>query len=241
MIDLEFWQSNVFWGVAGILGGLVISAFFFFVGKSRKILEYYVSSTQLITEDMTKIPGLKITIDQQPIKNLTSTVIMFTNVGNQTILPSDFAAVDPLGVAVNGQFLNIANGCTISTDSPNASPRLNVLDDFTLGIEFDFLKPRKSLYVILLHSGKIVPTGELKDGKMRELRDSSRPLINVAMLLSLAMMFVFALPWSLNFNNPDNSSLQGIIKRIGFWSSSIITLVFLFYCIYRIGSNKKGK
>lgn len=204
-------------------------------------MEYEISSTQLITEEMTNIPGLKITMDQQPIKNLTSTTIKFTNTGNQTILSSDFAAIDPLGVAVNGQFLNITNGCMVKTNSPNASPSLKVLNDFTMGIEFDFLKPKRSLYITLLHNGKIAPTGELKDGTMREHVNIPRYLIARASILSsfATILSTYILTEFFYFLDFDKRVLPRSIWEICTFGVLIIIIFRLCYVLSTEHNAKK--
>ena len=46
---MPFWESSIFWGIAGIVGGFIVAAFFFYVGKAKKSLIYQISTSALIT------------------------------------------------------------------------------------------------------------------------------------------------------------------------------------------------
>jgi len=165
-----FWESNVFWGVAGIVAGVVVATFYFLIGKSNKLLEYEVISTNLITDNITNIPGISIMLDGKSIENLVSTTIKFINSGNQTIVSGDFAVLEPLSVTVTGQFLSTKHGYQVSCDNPNSFPFIKIVNNKTANIEFDFLKPKQSLTITIWHSGKLSVLGELKTGKKAQIQ-----------------------------------------------------------------------
>ena len=159
------------WG--GIIGtvvgviGIILSAFFYFKSKSRKLLEYRMISTQLITKKMISIPTLKVIIDGQTVKSLTSTTVTFINSGNQSISISDFAIKEPLGIAITGRLYSH----DVAVDNPNSTPNLQRIDDKNYNIEFDFLKPKQSFAITLLHDGTVNVLGELRNGELREYRN----------------------------------------------------------------------
>lgn len=184
---MSFLESSAFWGIAGIVIGAIIATFFFYIGKSKKIIEYQVISTNLITKDMTNIPGISIVLDGKPIEDLVSTTIKFINSGNQTIYPNNFATLEPLGATVSGQFLNIHNYQAIS-DNPNSCPYVTFVNGNTVSIEFDFLKPKQSITVTLWHSGSITVLGELKSGKKQECLEVQST--SKSLLISLALFSV---------------------------------------------------
>lgn len=187
---MPFWESSLFWGIAGIVAGFVVATFFFLIGKNKKILEYQVTSTNLITKDMAEIPGINITLDGQPVANLISSTVKFMNAGNQTIVPDDFATLEPLGIGVEKHLLSLQHGYHISSDNPNSCPLIKAIDDKTINIEFDFLKPKQSFLVTVLHDGDISIFGELKAGKTREFRDKSL-WISIVLGVLIGVMGIF--------------------------------------------------
>ena len=212
-----FWESNVFWGVAGIVAGVVVATFYFLIGKSNKLLEYEMVSTNLITDSITNIPGISIMFDGKSIENLVSTTIKFINSGNQTIVSSDFAVLEPLGVTVTGQFLSTQHGYQVSCDNPNSCPCVKIVNSKIANIEFDFLKPKQSLTITVWHNGKLFVLGELKTGKKREYRESysfSKHLCLSLVLFSfidIYIIFMFLLAtingdFTFNWTNIDFSS-----------------------------------
>lgn len=162
-------DPNALLGIGGIvvgLIGLIVSVFLYFRSKSKKILEYEIDSTQLMTKTMTSIPNLKVTINDQPVESLTSTTIKFSNAGNQSIVLSDFATKEPLGITIKGCLYSY----DVSADNPNSTPSLHLFDNKTFYIEFDFLKQKQSFTITLLHDGKAAVFGELTNGERRKYR-----------------------------------------------------------------------
>lgn len=192
-------DSSILWTIVVGLVGIIVTVFLYFRPKDKKILEYIINPTQLITEKMTSIPNLKITIDDQPLKTLTSTKIQFLNAGNQSIVLSDFAIKEPLGLTIDGRL----HSYDISADNPNSTPDLQPFsnDDKppqVFHIKFDFLKPKQSFSITLLHDGPVTVFGELKNGVRREYHDplTSRArwyvVISTAVVLGLIICFIFS-------------------------------------------------
>lgn len=178
---------NEFWGIGGFAVGviaLILSVIFYIRGKKRKLLLYRITSTHLISKKITTIPGLSILLNGQPIENLSSTQIEFINSGNQVINFSDFALLEPLSIVVDGQFYNLEHSCEVSSSNPNSIPQIEVVNDCTANIKFDFLKPKQSMTIALFHSGTIFIIGELKDGKISEQRDYSKIIFFVLGIIS---------------------------------------------------------
>ena len=135
--------------------------------QNKKTLEYDITSTPLVTDEMSSIPGLKITMNGSPIKSLISSQIIIRNVGKQDITPSDFASLEPLGAVVTGKFFTMEQGYQIISDNKNFDPSITFLDDTCVKIGFDYLSPKKAISVTLLHNGKLSIKGELKSGKLQ--------------------------------------------------------------------------
>ena len=195
---MPFWESTPFWGIAGLIGGAVISALFFLIGKSKKRLHYQRTTTQLITEQMISVPTLEVTIDNTTIKSLTSTKIEFYNAGNQVIYPEDFAPLEPLEIKVTKNSFDLRKCTTVTSKYQNCNPRMETTDEDkeALNVKFDFLRPRQTFSVTVLHDGKLSILGDLTDGKVLELEKSdysSSRAIRFEYILFSAVLFLLTI------------------------------------------------
>lgn len=176
--------SDLFWCALGIVGGAIVAVVIYFVTRSKKLLEYTITSTNLITNEMRGIPGLKITLEDEPITSLTSTTIKFTNRGNQSIQREDFASKSPLSIFASDHLMGSSNTCNVESQNPNANISVQFLADHTIAIDMEFLKPKESFSITCLHEGRICVNGELKSGKIVD-RLSNAPIWGcIAMLVS---------------------------------------------------------
>lgn len=157
-----------FWSVGGFLIGilsLIIAIVFYFRGKIKKTLKYEITTTELITNDMANIPGISITLEGKSVYSVSSSIIKFTNVGNQTIVMEDFAKLSPLQLSAKNQFYSVGES-RIAVDNPNTAPVLYQTSENTVEIKFDFLRSKQSFAVLLVHDGALSVQGELKVGKI---------------------------------------------------------------------------
>lgn len=220
-------------GIAGIIIGIIVSAFFYLRSKTKYLLEYEVHSAQLITEKMTSIPNLKVTINDQPVESLTSTTIKFSNAGNQSIVLSDFADREPLGITITGHL----HSYDVSADNPNSIPELQPIDDKTFRVKFDFLKQKQSFSITLLHDGDINVFGELKTGKIRGYQ--SRLTLRSSLASGILAGFFFALTCSFfvltaYINNPIIETVLPGIKS----SMAVLIPTVLVYMVWHIFEKK---
>lgn len=163
-------DSGTLLGIAGLVVGLIgiiVSVVLYFRSKCKKTLGYTIDSTQLISKKMTGIPKLKVSIDDQPVETLSSTTILFFNAGNQSIVLSDFAIKEPLGISITGRL----HSYDVSADNPNSTPTLQPIKDKTFYVKFDFLKQKQSFSITLLHDGTVSVFGELTNGEVRKYRN----------------------------------------------------------------------
>lgn len=170
---MYFDPVSTFWGIMGIVAGVLISELFFVRGKSRKLLEYQLNSTKLITQDAAKTPNVMISVADELISDLTSTTVKFTNTGNTSIkgsLNSSDSDVAAIKIASSGHFFNIDEISIECIDSEKEylMPMATVSDDHKLvSIDFSHIKPKNSFCVTVLHDGQATVSGELKTGDFR--------------------------------------------------------------------------
>lgn len=157
---MPFWESSVFWGVAGIVVGFLISTIYYFAGKERYSMKHSITTKQIVTREITNIPEIKVSFDDKPLVELTQSTIKFINSGNQIITPHDYAAKEPLGVHISGHLYKYS----ASAENSNSMPEIKPLDSKKHKIEFDFLKPKQSFSIVLFHDGSITVFGDLIEG-----------------------------------------------------------------------------
>lgn len=190
----SLWNSTPFWGILGLIGGIIVTSVFFFMGKKRKILEYEIISTPLITKNVANISGLKVTLNGTPVKTLTSTTIHFFNMGSEKIEPTDFAPLEPLGISISGNVLHFQlRASTGRHNNHNMNLRIEPTDEQTLNIAFDFFRPKRTFSLTVLHEGRLSVLGELKEGKVRPYRNRlpfSPLFFSLALILSVTATFV---------------------------------------------------
>lgn len=162
---MPFWESSIFWGIAGIVASIMVSLFFFLYGKNKKILKYKIYSIKLISDNLSTKRGLDITFKGQRVRNMISSVIEFSNVGNQVITSDDFAKSAPLKISAENNFFGGLDGCNIM---PRESKGVNIseISKKELNIVFEFLQPKQSFSIEVLHDGDISVQGVLKTGKI---------------------------------------------------------------------------
>lgn len=160
-------EINILFGIAGniiCLISVIVSIVTYFIGKKRVLLKYDVISTDLIENETSGIPGLDITFNGEVVPNLTLTKVKIYNHGNCVVCPSDFRRTDPLRLTTTGNLFY---------SRINSVPHKEYMASFinrargSSIIDFDFLKPKDSLTITVLHSGEISISGELITGMLQ--------------------------------------------------------------------------
>ncbi len=147
---------------------IVFEGIIFYFGRisSRKIisLTYQLTSTRLIKDDESNIPGLKVTIYDESVKNLIVTKLRFINTGNQNIELKDFLDQNPLQIISNEKIYSVSIMKETNTERKNIYACEKRIDSSTYQIQFSLLKPKWSFTVIVTHTGAIALDGCLKNG-----------------------------------------------------------------------------
>lgn len=217
---MSLWELSSFLGIPGIIVSTIITIIFFFLSKSRKNLEYEIISTPLITKEMVNIPGLEVTINKQAVEDLVTSTIIITNTGNQTVEFDDFAKSCPLNIVASGKILNFENGCRVLTNNMHMKPYPILKSENTITLDFEFLKPRMSFTIILLHSGSLTVLGELKSGNIVEKQTYSASRKEDKIILAIS--FVSGFLSYFTYNLFQGISLSYMLLNVVFWIESLI-------------------
>ncbi len=156
---------SVLFGACGIL----LSVFFYFKGKKNKRLVYNLDTTILISENLNNYENLKILYNNESINSLSSTNIKIRNIGNDIIEPENFIPSTPIIIETSNEFLlQDVSKYKINCSHPKNRASLEAIDKSHLKVHFDFLNPKDEIQIIVLHTGEISITGELKQGHVKQ-------------------------------------------------------------------------
>ena len=151
------WNSNALWVIIGLIGGIIVSSFFYIISIKRKSITYEILTTPLISNKVSKIKDLSILYKDKQINDLYVSKINIINTGNTIIERNDFSPSDPLLICTNGIFL-----IYLEDDSnyiPMEHNKINVINDyFPKNCYWDFT---------IFHTGDVYVSGTLKDGKIK--------------------------------------------------------------------------
>lgn len=162
------WNSSALWGIIGLIGGFIISFIFYKIGCKKKKVVYTQNSQTLITNNLSKIAGLNITYQGNPIENLTSTTITIKSIGKDIVEMSDFGKATPFCIKTDGEFLlqNNINSTITKNSNPKNLMELTIKNASTLFLKFDYLSQGDEITFVFLHTGTINVEGKLKTGSL---------------------------------------------------------------------------
>lgn len=168
------WNSSALWGIIGLIGGFIISYFFYSKGIKRKCLIYDITTTAIVSENVTHIKELSIKYQNNPIHNLYISTISIRNAGNTVMEPDDFAPAAQLSLATNGEFLTASDN-EIKLIPENSYNKISLLMDNTeenickkAQIEFDYISKKDIILCTMFHTTPSLHiTGKLKEGDIR--------------------------------------------------------------------------
>lgn len=215
MPQLDGTTIGVIGTIVGTILGVSATVIVFFLQKNKTLLQYAISTTPLVTEKMAVILNDRMSIDGQPVKSMSSTMISFINSGNQRIKSSDFSEQEPLSIIVKGHLY----GHDVSLGNQKLLPKVASVNDNVLNISFENLKPGQFFSVVILHDKAdetVEVSGELTTGTMREY--STSKMHTYFTIISEIVMTALLIDYQ--FNGP-------VVTLIGHFMI-LILLVLLF-------------
>lgn len=233
-------ESDWAWSVLSICTVIGVPLSIFFGIKSlpkKKKLLYNTTTNPLITNSMSNIDGLYVSIDGIQIENLSSTTIVFSNMGKDNIDFSDFSTEKPLCINIqNGTFANLKDiDNYVSEKHLKNDNHVNCskLSDSQIKIDFEFLKPRDNFKVIFLHTGAVEVQGIPIKGVFAPIEIKKiNPLkklivINLFAFILITLMLIgvleFMYPAEATFTNLSNFAFASFLTA--FLSTVISVLI----------------
>lgn len=193
------WNSSILWGIIGLVGGGIISSFFYFKSLKRKRLTYDIKTFSIVSGKINQIKGLEVKYNSTEIENLFSSTITIRNIGNSIIEENDFASLHPLLLSTNGRFfadestnielVNHAKGNKISIGLGIDSSK-KICNQ--IQINFDFLPKKGSFCFSIFHTEDISFDGILKDGSILIASDVAKRKKIIRTLIDFIMPVIAA-------------------------------------------------
>lgn len=164
------WDSNLLWGILGLIGGGLTSFTFFILSNKTKRVVYQIKSNPLISDKLSQIMGLKITFMNEEIPNLISSTVIVANGGSDILELDDFADLSPLSIQTDGIFLvyDNVNSFITSVSNTTSGTNLRQTSSSEIQIHFDYWSKNDSNLFTFLHTGNLSLSGTLKKGKIIE-------------------------------------------------------------------------
>lgn len=194
------WNSSALWGIIGLIGGLAVSSFFYFIGIKRKSLIYEITTTTLVSNNSSELKDLTIKYRNRSINDLYVSTIKIKNNGNSIIEHKDFAPSAPLTIETTGDFFidsqeDIDKTTQLFSENeynkvfPQVEIKENNICKRTV-INFDYISKKETITCSVFHTGKVSVKGKLKEGKIIEKKEFNNfiPDTNFAHTLMSALI-----------------------------------------------------
>lgn len=222
-------NSSVLWGIIGLIGGFTTSLIFYKIGLKSKKLVYSIKSQVLITDNLSKIDGLKVLFFDKPITNLSTTTISIKSIGKDIVEMTDFAKSSPLYINTDGEFLlkdNIESTLTNNSNPLNMAKPI-IISPSEIAVEYDYFSKNDTITFTVLHTGNLNVTGKIKNGLLiKDDLDSKRNFI-ISIISYVLLVVCSALVIFMYFVATDINST--IVRIINFGLNLLIGILIIGY------------
>lgn len=243
-----------------VLAFCTVAAFAFaiytwFAGRRKKELAYTTNSYKIIQKGNSLIPELEISYKNRNIEDLTITKYAIWNSGNEVIDSSDIVESKKLMIILKGENESILNPKIIAESDETNNFRIDLLQDNTAVINFDYIDPKEGVVIQIAHTGSndsLQVECKIKGGKIirntskkinkRISRRNFRTINTILMGISVILMtflcistFLFA--WGVipkkayGLLNSDNVIIDKILSAIMLPLGG--SMIFLFYIMVK--------
>ncbi len=162
MNDYIYYLSPI---IAIIAIGLTI--YFYLKGRKIKKLKYEVTNSIILYQRASGIENIKIMYEGVSIKNAGLAKITIANAGNTIIEKDDVDENDVLRILIDKKSKILEYNIITSN---NQSVNITKENDYTLLVNFNFLNPKDSFDVQLIHDGTIAESIVLR-GKVKGINE----------------------------------------------------------------------
>ncbi len=137
-----------------ITGVITILAYIWGIrNKKVKRPKVLTKSINILTNNVDKIEGLKISYLDEEIPNVTITKVIIWNEGKETIDGSDIAPKDPLVIKALNDVRILNHNIIYVKNESNAIRLTKTINNKELKIDFDYLDYEEGVIIQILHTG----------------------------------------------------------------------------------------
>lgn len=216
-------SSNLVWLILSLCSIISVPLAIYFGRKSlsQKIIYAVLSSNELITNNQSNIPKLKILYDNEAVNDVTVTRLTFWNQTVATINKTDIIDAEPLSIFINNG--KILDASVLKGGQSSNKIKVFLTSDNSANITFDYLDKKEGGIIQVIHTGSrnsIDITRKIKGGKVKVNKFSYVP---VKIFLPVSCILCVIL---LCFDNYMPNEIS-IIICVAMEVFSIISLVFM--------------
>ena len=149
--------------------GVLLAVVFYFRSRNFKRLSFSVRSFQLLSNELSTLPGFSASYSGRVLSNLTASKILLWNSGTDVVSQADVAAGDPLIVMLpEGVEILSARIANMSTPPNLLAVEIDGSMRNMAQVSFDYLARREGCVLALIHTGRhtddIAVKGTVKGG-----------------------------------------------------------------------------
>lgn len=145
--------SSIWQFLLGVIISYIISYIFFIKSYKDKQPRYSINSNNLITNFERKVDKLQIFYDDQEIKNLTISNVLFWNAGRETINRDDIVQSEPIRIHLKDSKEILDKNIAAITDSTNQFNVSLSKDRKNLILDFEYLDKNDGAAIQIFHTG----------------------------------------------------------------------------------------
>jgi hypothetical protein len=180
------WATKEWFGVFCLIVGVLLSIYFYFIGKRERRPYYFLKSNNIVKKAHEMIPGLKLHFAGygEDLFDFTVTKLVFWNKGRETIRKEDVASADPIKVNANDGALILSASILFQSNAANQFRCVVNKEKSAATLAFDYLDHGQCVVLEIAHTGtkkedislsglvKGAPSG----GKIKHVRGTHVPL-----------------------------------------------------------------
>lgn len=150
-MDGNPWLNLLFLGLA--LVSIILSVFLYIRSRKEKIPLYNIRHFNLVRGHLRALDRVKISYDNEEVKDLTLTRFALWNKGKDTINNTDIAPADKFRLEISNEAKILQANIDYTQNAVN-NFSVNISDDkTTLFVEFDYFHTNEGCVITLYHTG----------------------------------------------------------------------------------------
>jgi hypothetical protein len=239
--------ASIVTGIIGIIAGFIIAR------RSQRVNKapcWTITTTNLIEDYSAALDGLKVTFNDNDVKDLSVSRIAFWNAGTASIDYEDVTSDEPFRVMGIGE-VKILDAIRVHSNEKTNNFSVAPANEHMALLNFKYLGEKQGAIIQIVHTGlgsdDIKVVGVIKEGKKLQKKSIygtySNLLNKISSIYSYIIMFLLAAPVLLFIFLPWE---QMVITKLGVLPHLLISIAIILpaftlaYSLYNRGNLPKG-